>query len=174
MPRFLGSKVFTDVPLASLTPYIDWMPFFNAWEFTGTFPAVLDDATRGAAARSLYKDAQEMLAKILREHWLTARAVVGFFPCNSVDEEIEVYSDATRSRVLHRLHHLRQQKGKPAGQAHYALSDFIAPKDSGKVDYIGAFAVTAGVGMEEHVERFRKTHDDYNDILLKALADRLA
>ena len=104
--------------------------------------------------RSLYKDAQEMLATILREHWLTARAVVGFFPCNSVDEEIEVYSDATRSRVLHRLHHLRQQKGKPQGQPHYALSDFIAPKDSGKVDYIGAFAVTAGIGIEKHLERF--------------------
>ena len=90
-----------------------------------------------------------MLATILREHWLTARAVVGFFPCNAVDEEIEVYSDSTRSRVLHRLHHLRQQKGKPSGQPHYALSDFIAPKDSGKVDYIGAFAVTAGIGIEE-------------------------
>src|SRR5690242_11161623 len=174
VPRFLGAKTFGDVPLAQLTPYIDWMPFFNAWEFTGKFPEVLDDPKRGAAARSLYKDAQEMLAKILREHWLTARAVVGFFPCNSVDEEIEVYSDTTRSRVLHRLHHLRQQKGKPEGQPHYALSDFIAPKDSGKVDYIGAFAVTAGIGIEKHLERFIKAHDDYNDILLKSLADRLA
>jgi 5-methyltetrahydrofolate--homocysteine methyltransferase len=174
VPRFLGSKVFADVPLAHLTPYIDWMPFFNAWEFGGTFPAVLDDPKRGEAARSLYKDAQEMLATILREHWLTARAVVGFFPCNSVDEEIEVYSDLTRTRVLHRLHHLRQQKGKPQGQPHYALSDFIAPKDSGKVDYIGAFAVTAGIGIEKHLERFLKAHDDYNDILLKSLADRLA
>jgi 5-methyltetrahydrofolate--homocysteine methyltransferase len=174
VPRFLGSKVFADVPLAHLTPYIDWMPFFNAWEFGGTFPAVLDDPKRGEAARSLYKDAQEMLATILREHWLTARAVVGFFPCNSVDEEIEVYSDLTRTRVLHRLHHLRQQKGKPQGQPHYALSDFIAPRDSGKVDYIGAFAVTAGIGIEKHLERFLKAHDDYNDILLKSLADRLA
>jgi 5-methyltetrahydrofolate--homocysteine methyltransferase len=174
VPRFLGAKTFGDVPLASLTPYIDWMPFFNAWEFTGKFPDVLDDVKRGPAARSLYKDAQEMLAQIQREHWLTARAVVGFFPCNSVDEEIEVYSDATRSRVLHRLHHLRQQKGKPEGQPHYALSDFIAPKDSGKVDYIGAFAVTAGIGIEKHLERFAKAHDDYNDILLKSLADRLA
>src|SRR5688572_12835234 len=174
VPRFLGSRVFNDVPLASLTPYIDWMPFFNAWEFSGTFPAILEDPVRGAAARSLHKDAQEMLAKVLREHWLTARAVVGFFPCNSIDEEIEIYSDATRSRVLHRLHHLRQQKGKPSGQPHYALSDFIAPKDSGKVDYIGAFAVTAGIGIEKHLERFAKEHDDYNDILLKALADRLA
>jgi 5-methyltetrahydrofolate--homocysteine methyltransferase len=174
VPRFLGARTFGDVPLASLTPYIDWMPFFNAWEFTGKFPDVLDDPKRGPAARALYKDAQEMLATILREHWLTARAVVGFFPCNSVDEEIEVYSDTTRSRVLHRLHHLRQQKGKPEGQRHYALSDFIAPKDSGKVDYIGAFAVTAGIGIEKHLERFAKAHDDYNDILLKSLADRLA
>jgi 5-methyltetrahydrofolate--homocysteine methyltransferase len=174
VPRFLGSKVFTDVPLNSLTPYIDWMPFFNAWEFGGSFPAVLDDPTRGEAARSLYKDAQSMLATILREHWLQARAVVGFFPCNSVDEEIEVYSDVTRSRVLYRLHHLRQQKAKPEGQHHYALSDFIAPKDSGSVDYIGAFAVTAGIGIETHLERFLAAHDDYNDILLKSLADRLA
>ncbi len=174
VPRFLGSRVFNDVPLTQLTPYIDWMPFFNAWEFTGKFPDVLSDAKRGEAASALYKDAQEMLATILREHWLTARAVVGFFPCNSVDEEIEVYSDTTRTRVLHRLHHLRQQKGKPEGQPHYALSDFIAPKDSGKVDYIGAFAVTAGIGIEKHLARFAKAHDDYNDILLKSLADRLA
>jgi 5-methyltetrahydrofolate--homocysteine methyltransferase len=174
VPRFLGSKVFDDVPLASITPYIDWMPFFNAWEFGGKFPEVLDDPVRGEAARSLYKDGQAMLATILREHWLTARAVVGFFPCNAVDEEIEVYSDVTRSRVLHRLHHLRQQKAKPPGQPHYALSDFIAPRDSGKVDYIGAFAVTAGIGIEKHLERFLAQHDDYNDILLKSLADRLA
>jgi 5-methyltetrahydrofolate--homocysteine methyltransferase len=174
VPRFLGSKVFTDIPLKDLTPYIDWMPFFNAWEYGGSFPAVLDDPTRGESARSLYKDAQNMLATILREHWLTARAVVGFFPCNSVDEDIEVYSDVTRSRVLYKLHHLRQQKGKPAGQPHYALSDFIAPKDSGKVDYIGAFAVTAGIGIEKYLEKFLADHDDYNDILLKSLADRLA
>jgi len=174
VPRFLGAKVFNDVPLASLTPYIDWMPFFNAWEYGGKFPEVLKDPVRGESARSLYKDAQEMLATILREHWLTARAVVGFFPCNAVDEEIEVYSDTTRSRVLHRLHHLRQQKGKPDGQPHYALADFIAPKESGKVDYIGAFAVTAGIGIEEHLKRFMAAHDDYNDILLKSLADRLA
>jgi 5-methyltetrahydrofolate--homocysteine methyltransferase len=174
VPRFLGAKVFNDVPLSQLTPYIDWMPFFNAWEYGGKFPEVLQDPVRGESARSLYKDAQEMLATILREHWLTARAVVGFFPCNAVDEEIEVYSDTTRSRVLHRLHHLRQQKAKPAGQPHYALSDFIAPKDCGKVDYIGAFAVTAGIGIEPHLERFKAAHDDYNDILLKSLADRLA
>ncbi len=174
VPRFLGAKVFNDVPLSSLTPYIDWMPFFNAWEYGGKFPDVLNDPVRGESARSLYKDAQEMLATILREHWLQARAVVGFFPCNAVDEEIEVYSDTTRTRVLHRLHHLRQQKAKPAGQPHFALSDFIAPKDSGKVDYIGAFAVTAGIGIEEHLKRFAAAHDDYNDILLKSLADRLA
>jgi len=174
VPRFLGAKVFNDVPLAQLTPYIDWMPFFNAWEYGGKFPDVLQDPVRGESARSLYKDGQEMLATILREHWLTARAVVGFFPCNAIDEEIEVYSDTTRTRVLHRLHHLRQQKAKPAGQPHYALSDFIAPKDSGKVDYIGAFAVTAGIGIEPHLERFKAAHDDYNDILLKSLADRLA
>jgi 5-methyltetrahydrofolate--homocysteine methyltransferase len=174
IPRFLGSKTFSDVPLGSLTPYIDWMPFFNAWEFGGKFPDLLDDPVRGEAARSLYKDGQAMLSTILREHWLQARAVVGFFPCNSVDEDIEVYSDITRSRVLYKLHHLRQQKGKPSGQPHYCLSDFIAPCDSGKVDYIGGFAVTAGVGIEKHLERFAKGHDDYNDILLKSLADRLA
>src|SRR3954466_486725 len=155
VPRFLGAKVFNDVPLTSLTPYIDWMPFFNAWEYGGKFPDVLQDPVRGESARSLYKDRQEMLATILREHWLKARAVVGFFPCNAVDEEIEVYSDTTRSRVLHRLHHLRQQKAKPAGQAHYALSDFIAPRAAEKVDYIGAFAVPAGIGIEPHLERFK-------------------
>jgi 5-methyltetrahydrofolate--homocysteine methyltransferase len=174
VPRFLGSKVFADVPLGSLTPYIDWMPFFNAWEFGGKFPDLFDDPARGEAAKNLYKDAQTMLATILREHWLQARAVVGFFPCNSVDDDIEVYSDATRSRVLYRLHHLRQQKGKPSGNPNYCLADYIAPRDSGKLDYIGGFAVTAGVGIEKHLERFAKAHDDYNDILLKSLADRLA
>ena len=155
VPRFLGAKVFNDVPLASLTPYIDWMPFFNAWEYGGKFPDVLQDPVRGESARSLYKDAQEMLATILREHWLHGARGGRVLPVQRVDEEIEVYSDTTRSRVLHRLHHLRQQKGKPAGPAALRACRISSrPRTRGKVDYIGAFAVTAGIGIEKHLERF--------------------
>ena len=174
VPRFLGVKVIGDIPLRDLLGHIDWMPFFNAWEFSGTFPAILDDPQKGPAARQLWDDAQKMLDRVLRERWLRARAAVGFFPASSVDEDIEVYADASHSEVLHRLHHLRQQKAKAPGQPQLCLADFVAPKASGIDDYIGAFAVTAGVGIEEHVARFEAAHDDYSAILLKALADRLA
>jgi 5-methyltetrahydrofolate--homocysteine methyltransferase len=123
----------------------------------------------------LYADARRMLKQIVRERWLTARGVIGLFPANSVDDDdVEIYTDESRTQVLTRLHFLRQQKGKPAGQPHTALADFIAPKSSGKRDYVGAFAVTAGVGIEQHIERFEKTHDDYSSIMLKVLADRFA
>ncbi len=174
VPRFLGVKVIEDIPLRDLLGHIDWMPFFNAWEFSGTFPAILDDPQKGAAARQLWDDAQKMLDRVLRERWLRARAAVGFFAACSVDEDIEVYTDASHSEVLQRLHHLRQQKAKAPGQPQLCLADFVAPKASGIDDYIGAFAVTAGVGIEEHVARFEAEHDDYSAILLKALADRLA
>jgi 5-methyltetrahydrofolate--homocysteine methyltransferase len=167
-------KVLEDIPLRDLVRHIDWMPFFNAWEFSGTFPAILDDPQKGPAARQLWDDAQTMLDKVLRERWLRARAAIGFFPANAVDEDVEIYTDASRSEVRCRLHHLRQQKSKPAGQPQLCLSDFVAPRDSGRPDYIGAFAVTAGIGIEEHVARFEAAHDDYSAILLKALADRLA
>jgi len=174
VPRFLGVKVFEDIPLRDLLRHIDWMPFFNAWEFSGTFPAILDDPDKGPAARQLWDDAQALLEKLLRERWLKARGVIGFFPANSVDEDLEIYADASRAAVRCRLHHLRQQKSKPAGRSQLCLADFVAPRDSGRPDYLGAFAVTAGIGIEEHVARFEAAHDDYSAILLKALADRLA
>jgi 5-methyltetrahydrofolate--homocysteine methyltransferase len=168
-------RVFDDYSLEDLTRYIDWMPFFNAWEFGGKFPDILTDAKVGEQASNLYADARRMLKQIIRERWLIARGVTGLFPANSVDDDdVEVYTDESRTRVLARLHFLRQQKGKPAGQPHLALADFVAPKASGRRDYIGAFAVTAGIGIEPHLERFAKAHDDYSSIMLKALADRLA
>jgi 5-methyltetrahydrofolate--homocysteine methyltransferase len=175
IPKFVGVRTFNDYPLADLTRYIDWMPFFNAWEFAGKFPDILTDDVVGEQASQLYADARRMLKQLIREQWLTARAVIGLFPANSVDDDdVEIYTDETRTRVATRLHFLRQQKGKPAGQSHDALADFIAPKSSGRDDYIGAFAVTTGIGIEPHLERFEKAHDDYSSIMLKALADRLA
>ncbi|NNL64118.1 MAG: methionine synthase [Woeseiaceae bacterium] len=171
-PAFLGNRVFDDIDLAVLREYIDWMPFFNAWEFHGKFPQILEDATVGEAASALFDDASAMLEKIIDEKWLTARAVLGFHPANAADhDDILVFADEDREEALHRLVHLRQQRSKSPGQAQSCLADYVAP--SGQ-DYIGAFAVTAGIGIEQHVERFEKAHDDYNAIVLKALADRLA
>jgi 5-methyltetrahydrofolate--homocysteine methyltransferase len=151
------------------------MPFFNAWEFHGKFPQILKDATVGEAASSLYSDATSMLDTIIDEKWLTARAVLGFFPANTdAHDDILVYADDKRDAVRERLVHLRQQRARAEGQPQSCLADFVAPAESGVADYIGAFAVTAGIGIEEHVERFESAHDDYNAIILKALADRLA
>jgi 5-methyltetrahydrofolate--homocysteine methyltransferase len=175
VPSFLGVRSFDDYPLAELTPYIDWMPFFNAWEFAGKFPDILGDSVVGEAASSLYADATHMLDQLVREKWLRARAVVGFFPANSSgDDDITLFTDDTRQSPLVRLHHLRQQKSKPQDQAQSCLADFIAPESCGRADYLGAFAVTAGLGIDEHVARFEAAHDDYSSIMLKALADRLA
>jgi 5-methyltetrahydrofolate--homocysteine methyltransferase len=175
VPKFLGLRTFDDFSLEDLTRYIDWMPFFNAWEFAGKFPDILTDPVVGEQASNLYADARRMLKSIVRERWLTARGVIGLFPANSVDDDdVEVYTDESRTQVLTKLHFLRQQKGKGTGQSHDALADFIAPKSSGRRDYIGAFAVTAGIGIEAHLERFEKAHDDYSSIMLKALADRFA
>jgi 5-methyltetrahydrofolate--homocysteine methyltransferase len=175
VPTFLGNKVFDDYPLQELVPYIDWMPFFNAWEFAGKFPDILQDKIVGEAASSLYADATRMLRTLIAEKWLKARAVIGFFPANSVgDDDINVYKDEGRQAVELRLHNLRQQKSKPQDQSQLSLSDFIAPAQSGRADYIGAFAVTTGIGIDEHVARFEAQHDDYSSIMLKALADRLA
>jgi 5-methyltetrahydrofolate--homocysteine methyltransferase len=175
VPKFLGVQAFDDYPLQELIPYIDWMPFFNAWEFAGKFPDILADPVVGEAARGLYADAQHMLQKLIEEKWLKARAVVGFFPANSVgDDDINVYADESRQNVQLRLHHLRQQKSKPQDQAQLCLSDFIAPASAARADYLGAFAVTSGLGIDEHVARFEAQHDDYSSIMLKALADRLA
>ena len=175
VPTFLGLRTFDDYPLQELVAYIDWMPFFNAWEFAGKFPDILQDKVVGEAASNLYADATRMLNTLIAEKWLKARAVVGFFPANSVgDDDINVYADESRQAVELRLHNLRQQKSKPQDQAQLCLSDFIAPAQSGRADYIGAFAVTAGIGIDEHVARFEAQHDDYSSIMLKALADRLA
>jgi 5-methyltetrahydrofolate--homocysteine methyltransferase len=175
VPSFLGVRSFDDYPLDELLPYIDWMPFFNAWEFAGKFPDILQDPVVGEAAASLYADATRMLKQLVEEKWLRARAVVGFFPANSTgDDDIAVFADDTRHTVKVRLHHLRQQKSKPQNQAQSCLADFVAPLGSGRADYLGAFAVTAGIGIDEHVARFEAAHDDYSSIMLKALADRLA
>ncbi len=164
-----------DIPLAVLVDYIDWMPFFNAWEFHGKFPAILEDELVGPAATSLYADAQQMLQKIVAEEWLHARAVIGLFPANSTDnDDIVIYTDADRKETLATLHHLRQQKQVRSGNANRCLADFVAPAATGLRDHIGAFAVTAGIGIDKKVRAFEAAHDDYNAILLKALADRLA
>jgi 5-methyltetrahydrofolate--homocysteine methyltransferase len=154
---------------------IDWTPFFQSWELAGKFPRILEDEVVGEHATQLYNDALVMLKQIVDEKWLTAKAVIGLFPANSVgDDDIEVYTDESRSEVLMTLHSLRQQTERPPGRPNAALADFIAPKDSGVSDYIGAFAVTAGIGIDEHVARFEADHDDYHSIMLKALADRFA
>ncbi|HEY1889339.1 MAG TPA: methionine synthase [Steroidobacteraceae bacterium] len=173
-PRVPGVRTFDKYPLSELLGYVDWMPFFNAWELTGKFPDVLNDPKVGEAASNLYADARRMLKQLIAENWLEARAVVGFFPANAVGDDVEVYADEDRGQPLTTLSFLRQQKGKPPGQPHECLADYIAPKASGVRDYIGAFAVTAGLGIEEHVARFQGAHDDYSSIMLKALADRFA
>jgi len=174
-PKFSGTKIFDNISLDTLRSYIDWMPFFNAWEFHGKFPQILSDATVGDAARSLFSDASVMLDKLIREKWLKARAVIGFFPANTTDhDDILVYGDDGRKNEIMRLCHLRQQRGKPDGHAQNCLADFIAPVESGARDFIGGFAVTAGIGIDEHVQRFEADKDDYSSIILKALADRLA
>jgi 5-methyltetrahydrofolate--homocysteine methyltransferase len=174
VPRFLGTRTLPSVPLKDLVPYIDWMPFFNAWEFSGRFPDILHDPARGAAASALWQDAERMLGTLVRERWLTASAVLGFFPAAAAGDDIAVFEDAARTRTVATLHHLRQQKIKPAGQPQLCLADFVAPLESGVADYIGAFAVTAGIGIEPRVAAFEAAHDDYSAILLKSLADRLA
>ena len=167
--------VFDDYPLEELRDYIDWTPFFKTWELAGSYPKILEDKIVGEHAKNLFEDAQAMLDKIIKEKWLQAKAVFGIFPANQInDDDIEVYTDESRSEVLTTLHHLRQQNQKPPGRPNQCLADFIAPKDTGLKDYIGAFAVTTGIGIDEHVQRFEADHDDYHSIMLKALADRLA
>jgi 5-methyltetrahydrofolate--homocysteine methyltransferase len=174
-PSFTGSRVFDNIHLSVLRDYIDWMPFFNAWEFHGKFPAILSDQVVGEAARRLFSDASVMLDKIINEDWLQAKAVIGLYPANSVDDDdVRIYTDEDRRVERMRLCHLRQQRSKAEGQPHLSLADFVAPDASGREDYVGAFAVTAGIGIDEHVKRFEADHDDYSSILLKALADRLA
>ncbi|GHA14754.1 hypothetical protein GCM10008090_25700 [Arenicella chitinivorans] len=173
-PSFLGLKVFDSYSLADLIDRIDWTPFFSAWELAGRFPRILDDDVIGEEARKLYADGQAMLQKIVDEDWLEAKGVIGFFPANSRGDDIQIYADDTRQEVVQTLHNLRQQDAKKNQQANYCLSDFIAPKDSGVADYIGGFAVTTGHRIEEKLAEFEAQHDDYQAIMLKVLADRLA
>ena len=173
-PSFLGTRSFDAYDLAELVPYIDWTPFFQTWELTGRFPAILDDAKVGEAARALYDDALKMLDRIVKEKWFTARAVIGLWPANAVGDDIAVYADDTRKQQVATFHTLRQQLEKREGRFNAALSDFIAPATSGVPDYIGGFTVTAGIGEDAVADRFKNANDDYSSILVKALADRLA
>ncbi len=173
-PKKLGIEVIDRFPLETLVWYIDWTPFFQTWELAGKYPNILDDEIVGQHARELFEDAQVMLKKIISEQWLEAKAVIGFFPANSQDDDVILYTDESRSERLEILHHLRQQNIKAPGRPNYCLADFVAPADSGTADYIGAFAVTAGIGIEKKLAEFEADHDDYNAIMLKALADRLA
>ena len=167
-------RVFRNVDLAEVRRYIDWQPFFNAWEMKGSFPEILDDAESGETARKLYDDAQAMLDRIVDEGWLTARGVVGLFPANAVGDDVEVYLDEERGDPHAVLHHLRQQGAHRPGVPNRCLADYVAPKETGLKDYIGMFAVTAGLGTHERIEQFKAEIDDYSGILLESLADRLA
>ncbi|MDQ1319959.1 MAG: 5-methyltetrahydrofolate--homocysteine methyltransferase [Actinomycetota bacterium] len=169
-----GVREFQDYDLAELREYIDWQPFFNAWEMKGRFPDILNNPASGEAARKLYDDAQEMLDALIKEKWLRANGVIGFFPANAVGDDIEVYADDTRTEVLTTLHNLRQQGAHRDGIPNRSLGDYIAPKETGLADYVGAFAVTAGLGSQEKIVEFKADHDDYSAILLESLADRLA
>jgi 5-methyltetrahydrofolate--homocysteine methyltransferase len=173
-PRFLGTKVFAEYALADLVDYIDWTPFFSTWELTGQFPAILQDKKFGEAARSLYDDARKMLRTIVEERWFRAAAVIGFWPANREGDDIVLFTGEDRVSPLATVHTLRQQLTRREGRANVALADFVAPREAGVADYIGGFAVTAGVGEDEIAERFKLRNDDYSSILVKALADRLA
>lgn len=173
-PAFLGTKVFDDFPLEDLLPYMDWTPFFHTWELRGSYPKILTDKTVGTEATKLFADAQKLLQEIVSNKLLKAKAVIGFWPANTLGDDILLYKDEERKEVLTRIHTLRQQAEKAKNQPYYALSDFVAPVDSGINDYWGGFAVTTGIGCDELVAAYEKNYDDYNSIMVKALADRLA
>ncbi|HMT30800.1 MAG TPA: vitamin B12 dependent-methionine synthase activation domain-containing protein, partial [Bacteroidia bacterium] len=168
-----GTKSFNDFSLSEIANYIDWTPFFHSWEMKGSYPKIFQDPERGVEAKKLFDEAQKMLKQIINEKWLTANAVIGIYPANATaDDAIEVFEDDTRKKVIASFQSIRQQTRKPEGHFNVALSDFIAPAPYH--DYIGGFAVTTGIGIDERVAAFEKDHDDYSAIMLKALADRLA
>jgi 5-methyltetrahydrofolate--homocysteine methyltransferase len=173
-PSFLGTRVIEDITLAELVPLIDWTPFFQTWELKGRFPAILDDPKQGEAARQLYEDAQAMLARIVEEGWFKPKAVIGFWPANSVGEDIRLFTDETRTKEGDTFFTLRQQLSKRDGRPNTAMADFVAPLASGKQDFVGGFVVTAGAEEIEIATRFARANDDYSSILVKALADRFA
>ena len=174
VPDFIGARTLDQVTVADMVPYIDWSPFFIAWEMHGKYPALLDDPIVGERARELLTDAKALLAEIVADRSITARGAYGFFAANSIGDDIELYTDESRSTVLTTLHMLRQQSEKSSGEYNKSLADFIAPKESGIADYMGAFAVTAGIGLDDIVARYKADLDDYNAIMAAALADRLA
>jgi 5-methyltetrahydrofolate--homocysteine methyltransferase len=169
-----GITVFDDFPLEKLREYIDWTPFFITWQLTGKYPAILEDEVVGTEAKKLFDDANEMLDDIIKNKKLTAKGVIGIFPANADDEDVIIFEDETRTQKAATFHMLRQQTEKRTGQANKSLSDFVAPLESGLKDYMGGFAVTAGIGIEKMIEQYEKEQDDYSSIMTKALADRLA
>ncbi|MBC8131589.1 MAG: cobalamin B12-binding domain-containing protein, partial [Deltaproteobacteria bacterium] len=173
-PRFTGIQVLDDFPLATLREFIDWTPFFHTWELKGVYPRILDHEKYGEQARQIFAEGNALLDMIVEKKLITARGVFGIFPANAIGDDVELYSDATRTRVLERFHFLRQQTQKDDNQPCRSLADFIAPKETGLSDHIGGFAVTSGVGLKALCDSFRASHDDYNAIMAEALADRLA
>src|SRR5207247_1684507 len=173
-PSFVGRRFLDDEPLGAIARYIDWTLFFSTWELKGSFPAILHDPKLGGAATDLYEQARELLGRIIESRLLKARGSYGFWPANSDGDDIVLYADERRVTELVRFNMLRQQESLPSGQPNRSLADFVAPVGSGMSDYIGAFAVTAGLGADELVKRYEKQHDDYRAIMVKALADRLA
>ena len=173
-PELIGIRTLNNYPLEKIVPYVDWTPFFQAWELAGRYPDILKDEVVGETASQLFRDAQVMLKKIVEQKWLSANAVIGLFPANSVGDDIEIYTDQTRSKIAMTYHCLRQQDQKPSGKPNRCLSDFIAPKETGIQDTIGLFAVGAGFGIDERIKAFEEANDDYSAFVLKALADRLA
>jgi 5-methyltetrahydrofolate--homocysteine methyltransferase len=173
-PNFTGVKAFSSYSLKEIEAYIDWTPFFQTWELAGRYPNILKDEVVGEEATRLFADAKKLLHTIVEENWLTANGVIGIWPANTKGDDIEIYTDDSRKEVLDVIHTLRQQTKKAKGAYNMALSDFIAPKETRIADYFGGFAVTTGIGIDDHVARFEADHDDYNSIMLKALADRLA
>ncbi len=173
-PSFLGLRTFANYPLDEIARFIDWTPFFHTWELAGSFPRILEDETVGEAARALYDDAQKLLARIVDERLLEARASVGFFPANAVGDDLEIYADDAREGMRAKVHFLRQQAEKSGTRPHFCLADYVAPKEAGVADYIGGFAVTTGIGLDRLVAAYEAKNDDYGAIMAKALADRLA
>jgi len=174
VPEFTGVRVLDNFPLATLREFIDWTPFFHTWELKGVYPRVFDDARQGSQARQIFAEANALLDRIIAENLITARGVYGFFPASAVGDDVELYASRTRENLLEQFHFLRQQANKEGNEPCRSLSDFIAPKETGLRDHVGAFAVTSGIGLKELCDRFRAKHDDYNAIMAEAIADRLA
>jgi 5-methyltetrahydrofolate--homocysteine methyltransferase len=174
VPEFTGVRILDNFPLATLREFIDWTPFFHTWGLKGVYPRILEEGERGAQARQLFAEGNALLDLIVEKRSITARGVYGFFPANAVGDDVELYTDCKRGKVLERFHFLRQQANREGSEPCRSLSDFIAPKETGLADYIGAFAVTSGIGLKELCDRFRAENDDYNAIMAEAIADRLA